>query len=59
MSWRFFLRWRVVLAHIATDHSRYMSKSATRQARTLDIGFTMAPRPRTDNNRNRRPPDQR
>lgn len=46
-------------AHIATDHSRYMSKSATRQARTLDIGFTMAPRPRTDNNRNRRPPDQR
>lgn len=49
----------MVLAHIATDHSRYMSKSATRQARTLDIGFTMAPRPRTDNNRNRRPPDQR
>ncbi|CAH1986358.1 unnamed protein product [Acanthoscelides obtectus] len=41
-------------AHVATEHSRHMSKSATKQARTLELEFTLAPRPRTDNNRNRR-----
>ncbi|KAJ8977097.1 hypothetical protein NQ317_003651 [Molorchus minor] len=33
-------------AHITTEHSRYMSKSATKQARTLELEFTLAPRPR-------------
>ncbi|XP_066259640.1 E3 ubiquitin-protein ligase ZNF598 [Euwallacea similis] len=41
-------------AHLMTDH-KCMSKSAIRQARTLELEFTMAPRPRTDGNRNRRP----
>ncbi|CAG9773661.1 unnamed protein product [Ceutorhynchus assimilis] len=45
--------------HIATHHSRFMSKSATRQARTLELEFTMAPRPRNDNMRNRRAPYER
>nr|CAH7752065.1 unnamed protein product [Callosobruchus chinensis] len=41
-------------AHVATEHSRHMTKSATKQARTLELEFTLAPRPRPDNNRNRR-----
>ncbi|KAJ8916113.1 hypothetical protein NQ315_004480, partial [Exocentrus adspersus] len=41
-------------AHITTEHSRHMSKSATKQARTLELEFTLAPRPRSDNLRNKR-----
>ncbi|KAH1025482.1 E3 ubiquitin-protein ligase ZNF598 [Dendroctonus ponderosae] len=41
-------------AHITVEHGRYMSKSASRQARTLELEFTMAPRPRSDNMRSRR-----
>ncbi|KAF5293670.1 hypothetical protein FQA39_LY03155 [Lamprigera yunnana] len=35
-------------AHIAAVHSRNLSKAATRQARTLELEFTLAPRTRTD-----------
>lgn len=39
-------------AHIATEHSRHLSKSATKQARTLELEFTIAPRSsRVDNGR--------
>ncbi|CAG9824565.1 unnamed protein product [Phaedon cochleariae] len=44
-------------AHIATEHSRFMSKSATKHARTLELEFTLAPRPRSeraDNSGNKR-----
>ncbi|KAG5891718.1 hypothetical protein JTB14_000321 [Gonioctena quinquepunctata] len=46
-------------AHRATEHSRFMSKSATKQARTLELEFTLAPRSRTENTRNRRYNDRR
>lgn len=35
-------------AHIATEHSRNMSKSATKQARTLELEFSLARRPQVD-----------
>ncbi|CAH1113630.1 unnamed protein product [Psylliodes chrysocephalus] len=41
-------------AHKASEHSRFMSKSGAKQARTLELEFTLAPRSRTDNMRNRR-----
>lgn len=41
-------------AHITMEHSRHMSKSATKQARTLELEFTLAPRPRSENLRNKR-----
>ncbi|XP_076275252.1 E3 ubiquitin-protein ligase ZNF598 isoform X2 [Rhynchophorus ferrugineus] len=41
-------------AHITQEHSKSMSKSATKQARTLEFEFTLAPRPRSDNMRNKR-----
>ncbi|KAJ8928356.1 hypothetical protein NQ314_019087 [Rhamnusium bicolor] len=44
--------------HITTEHSRYMSKSATKQARTLELEFTLAPRP-SENLRNKRYNDRR
>lgn len=44
-------------AHLATVHSKGMSKAASKQARTLDIEFTLAPRMTRDgtgrNNRRR------
>ncbi|CAG9827142.1 unnamed protein product [Diabrotica balteata] len=33
-------------AHKATEHSRFMSKSGAKQARTLELEFTLTPRPR-------------
>lgn len=46
----------VVLAHIASVHSRNLSKAATRQARTLELEFTLAPRARAEQLKsNRRP----
>ncbi|KAL1495013.1 hypothetical protein ABEB36_010503 [Hypothenemus hampei] len=45
-------------AHIATHHGRNMSKSANRQARTLELEFTMAPRQRSENIRSRKPNDR-
>lgn len=51
-------------AHIATAHSKGMSKSEVRQARTLDLEFSYTPRERGgggrehgENNRGRRPRD--
>lgn len=41
------------------EHSRHMSKSATKQARTLELEFTLAPRPRNENLRNKRYNDRR
>ncbi|XP_057666436.1 E3 ubiquitin-protein ligase ZNF598 [Diorhabda carinulata] len=42
-------------AHKATLHSRFMSKSGAKQARTLELEFTLAPRTRQGNDtRNRR-----
>jgi hypothetical protein len=38
-------------AHIATEHGRYLSKSANKQARTLELEFTLAPRVGTDRNK--------
>lgn len=35
-------------AHLATVHCKNMSRAANKQARTLDIEFTLAPRPRND-----------
>ncbi|KAF5290869.1 hypothetical protein FQR65_LT11508 [Abscondita terminalis] len=35
-------------AHYAAFHSRNLSKAATRQARTLELEFTLAPRPRPE-----------
>lgn len=50
-----FIQCSCILAHIATEHGRYMSKSATKQARTLELEFTLAPRMRTtDSLRNKR-----
>lgn len=46
-------------AHITQEHGRHMSKSATKQARTLELEFTLAPRARNENMRNRRPYDRR
>lgn len=43
-------------AHIASIHSRNLSKAATRQARTLELEFTLAPRARADALRNQRRP---
>ncbi|KAB0794084.1 hypothetical protein PPYR_13704 [Photinus pyralis] len=40
-------------AHYANVHSKNLSKSATRQARTLELEFTLAPRPRPDGGRGR------
>jgi hypothetical protein len=40
-----------VSAHIATEHGRYLSKSANKQARTLELEFTLAPRVGTDRNK--------
>ncbi|XP_044272697.1 E3 ubiquitin-protein ligase ZNF598 [Tribolium madens] len=38
-------------AHIATEHGRHLSKSANKQARTLEFEFTLAPRPGSDRNK--------
>ncbi|XP_050302128.1 E3 ubiquitin-protein ligase ZNF598 isoform X2 [Anthonomus grandis grandis] len=46
-------------AHITTEHSRFMSKSANRQARTLELEFHMTPRPRSDNVRTKRNNERR
>ncbi|XP_060523372.1 E3 ubiquitin-protein ligase ZNF598-like isoform X2 [Cylas formicarius] len=46
-------------AHITTEHGKYMTKSATKQARTLELEFTLAPRPRTDHTKNRKTNDRR
>ncbi|KAK5641502.1 hypothetical protein RI129_010049 [Pyrocoelia pectoralis] len=40
-------------AHYANVHGRNLSKSATRQARTLELEFTLAPRPRPDGGKGR------
>ena len=37
-----------VVAHVAREHGRHLSKSANKQARTLELEFTLAPRPGTD-----------
>lgn len=47
-------------AHRASVHGRSLGKQATKQARTLELEFTLAPRPRHDNRdprRNRYRPD--
>lgn len=35
-------------AHVAQVHSRHLKGAANKQARTLDIEFTLAPRPRQE-----------
>ena len=40
-------------AHKATAHTRSMRRMAARQARTLDIDFNLAPRPRAMHGRRR------
>ncbi|XP_063224206.1 E3 ubiquitin-protein ligase ZNF598 [Bacillus rossius redtenbacheri] len=44
-------------AHRALVHGRTMGKAAAKQARTLELEFTLAPRPR-DRDRDRRPRDR-
>lgn len=34
------------VAHRASVHGKNLSKAATKQARTLELEFTLAPRPR-------------
>ncbi|XP_023017718.2 E3 ubiquitin-protein ligase ZNF598 isoform X1 [Leptinotarsa decemlineata] len=46
-------------AHKAMEHSKFMSRSANKQARTLELEFTLAPRPRSDNMRTRKYNDRR
>lgn len=43
-------------AHRASEHGKSLGKVATKQARTLEVEFTLKPRPRTQDNR-RRPVD--
>ncbi|CAG9860455.1 unnamed protein product [Phyllotreta striolata] len=45
-------------AHKATEHTKFMTKSGAKQARTLELQFTLAPRSRVDNSRNRRYADR-
>ena len=40
-------------AHKATAHNRNLNRTAARQARTLDIDFNLAPRPRMQRGRRR------
>lgn len=38
-------------AHRASIHGKFLGKAASKQARTLDFEFTLAPRPRVNNTR--------
>jgi hypothetical protein len=44
-----------VTAHRASVHSRTLGKAGTKQARTLELEFTLAPRPRGNAQNQRRP----
>lgn len=48
-------------AHRASVHGKHLSKAATKQARTLELEFTLAPRPRQEQgtNRNRNKTNER
>ncbi|CAB3378891.1 Hypothetical predicted protein [Cloeon dipterum] len=41
-------------AHRASVHGKALGKAATKQARTLELEFTLAPRPRANNSQNNR-----
>jgi hypothetical protein len=38
----------IFIAHRASVHSRTLGKAGTKQARTLELEFTLAPRPRAN-----------